>query len=680
MCQNAATSASDPPIIRKRVRSFEQSHGRSFSSSSAQHPSATASTSASATPHEQSQIISYITDVEGDAAYLDRYVKISKVLQFILTEPRKMDQQRKPSDDVQGDFSSVSYFPYDHCMDFLEQPNNDDNNESTISQLVYGGDVWDKGGSDLYVIRQLLDLKRRYPDRVHFLMGNRDINKMRIPQEMGLHDDDNDKSSSSNTQLPRHDGVYWLRNFHQASGGDPDDDSIAPPSTSASDRLRWMLARTMGSPKAFELRRLELQREKRAAALEAVAGVDDKISDEEVVQSYRQSCHPRTGELGNYLAHAHLALRIGELLVVHGALPLTTPILRQVVTDNKSNTSSEVTSNVTSRFWTDLTFAMPWIKNKSGATNPGTAKQSIDSWIAALGDFAKRSLSAWKASADRIGAKSQEENSNEQTPEDIWALRGGYPPEMLEGQLMQYGMGWTPDGKNNPTAVYASWVVDGMPKRFFPKGMHGDHTVEDDEYVQLVEEFFRQSELRLILAGHQPQGDMPLPIRIEYEGGRDATKSTTGNRNSVGWVLCCDTSYSGDTKWFHSSHSEHSGDERENPGRGQHPGFRGEIAVSETLVSMNKTDQILDVRWHGVLNDGTTYESSSLPFSCDTSDETDGSIGTLSQGDWVPKEEDTPHNTRWWTKAHLDDESTLLTTAKGYDVHNCIVQRPHKSR
>jgi hypothetical protein len=88
--------------------------------------------------------ISYITDVEGDADYLKRYVEQSKVLCFRPVSERSDDD-----------------FPYPTCMDF----------QRSTDSLVFGGDMWDQGGRDLYVIRQFLNLKRRCPDRVHFVMG-----------------------------------------------------------------------------------------------------------------------------------------------------------------------------------------------------------------------------------------------------------------------------------------------------------------------------------------------------------------------------------------------------------------------------------------------------------------------------------------------------------------------------
>lgn len=127
-------------------------------------------------------------------------------------------------------------------------------------------------------------------------MGNRDINKMRIVDELvcGIKDE----------ALPHHGGAYWLMR-----GGPPaDPDRSAVPSESAAERVKWMLKMTMGSVDAFELRRNELMRE-RFSIRKAIAvipsrqpehthgdeSIAETISDDEVAQSYIHSCCPVSG-------------------------------------------------------------------------------------------------------------------------------------------------------------------------------------------------------------------------------------------------------------------------------------------------------------------------------------------------------------------------------------------------
>ena len=114
-------------------------------------------------------ILSYITDIEGDKFYLDRYVDNSKIVAWTMITSAEKHKEEEGN--------KYAYpFPYDRRIDFV----------NTNSMLVFGGDLWDKGGFDLYVTRQLLDLKRRYPNRVLWVLGNRDIGKLRILQELGL--------------------------------------------------------------------------------------------------------------------------------------------------------------------------------------------------------------------------------------------------------------------------------------------------------------------------------------------------------------------------------------------------------------------------------------------------------------------------------------------------------------
>lgn len=65
--------------------------------------------------------------------------------------------------------------------------------------FVFGGDVCDRGAGDIRVMRDLVELRERYADRVHLIMGNRDVNKLRLRFELADH---TLKNSLGN--------VYWV--------------------------------------------------------------------------------------------------------------------------------------------------------------------------------------------------------------------------------------------------------------------------------------------------------------------------------------------------------------------------------------------------------------------------------------------------------------------------------------
>lgn len=54
--------------------------------------------------------------------------------------------------------------------------------------FCYGGDCFDRGPGDIRVARLLVGLKRRYPERVFLIMGNRDLNKLRFASELHASD------------------------------------------------------------------------------------------------------------------------------------------------------------------------------------------------------------------------------------------------------------------------------------------------------------------------------------------------------------------------------------------------------------------------------------------------------------------------------------------------------------
>lgn len=156
--------------------------------------------------------------------------------------------------------------------------------------FVFGGDAIDRGARGRAIVRMLLACKRRQPDQLVLLAGNRDINKLRLVTEL-------------DGAPPRH---------------APDDVQRGPRGA----LLRWIFEHTMGAAQAFDFRRQELASEGRATA------------DDDVAESYLEDLAPG-GELTEYLGACQLAWRAGHTLFVHGgvAAPALTQVPRRPVVE-----------------------------------------------------------------------------------------------------------------------------------------------------------------------------------------------------------------------------------------------------------------------------------------------------------------------------------------------------------
>lgn len=373
-----------------------------------------ASSTTDAASNEDKRLISFVTDIEGDKAYLDRFVDISKILEFEAVQPNL-----SPGND---------FFPYDRHIVFKHA-------DIENHMLLFGGDVCDKGGNDLYVIRQLLSLKKRYGDRVQFILGNRDINKMRIVQELGIN-----SSTSPNEKLIPHGGVNWLRNT--GLQGDPvgidkyfstsDEDerkeleSILIPDV-PSERLKWILRKTMGSPDAYEFRYNELLEEKQLIEkMKGNSGDNVEVSDEEVVASFKSSCHPN-GLIGEYLANGKLSFKVGKTLFLHGSMPFSLESVLSNFEQSKSTNIGEMQD-----FWKWLYQYMTPFRNND-------LPETLDQWLHSLNTFHEEQMSAWK---QNITLK--EQDSFHEQPRDLpydvhWSTVGGYQNSHF-GSLCEYSM------------------------------------------------------------------------------------------------------------------------------------------------------------------------------------------------------------------------------------------------
>eukprot|EP00298_Acanthocystis_sp_HF-20_P029455 c8338_g1_i1.p1 GENE.c8338_g1_i1~~c8338_g1_i1.p1 ORF type:complete len:532 (-),score=218.19 c8338_g1_i1:31-1626(-) len=281
--------------------------------------------------------VEFITDVEGNWDYFTSLVQNSPVLSFEQGWKLKLKENCK---------------------------------------LVFGGDVVDKSDGDIRVTKTLLALKKERPNDVFFILGNRDFNKLRFSSEL----QPNERGSNVD--------VYW-DSKHQKYVDYIAEKKLEDNSVST---LKWMLQKTMGCPETFETRRAELTK---------ISGFSKKVSDEDVLQSFRDSVDPNSSDhwMLDYICAGQLALVLDDCIFIHGGIG--TNQLGQV----------------------------PGVE--------GTV-ESVREWVEKLNQFAK----------DQI-----EEFKNQPTyTED--RKRGGE-------KLMDYGV---PNGAKGKTVVYANWLADGNCK------------------------------------------------------------------------------------------------------------------------------------------------------------------------------------------------------------------------
>jgi hypothetical protein len=129
----------------------------------------------------------------------------------------------------------------------------------------------------------MVNLKKRYPDRVHIILGNRDTNKFRLACELYP------------SNLTKQGKAYWVDH------ASPEAEQSAP------ERLKWILSKTMGSPGAFEYRREEL----------GILGQPN--SDDDVVESFLASVRPG-GLMAEYCRLGVVAVVREDVLFVHGGI------------------------------------------------------------------------------------------------------------------------------------------------------------------------------------------------------------------------------------------------------------------------------------------------------------------------------------------------------------------------
>lgn len=153
--------------------------------------------------------------------------------------------------------------------------------------FVHGGDVPDRFEGSQRAVAELLRLAAEAAGRVVLIAGNRDLNKLRLPAELSL------CGLSAPPPVKVDDWKAWLARH--------------PAEYPAAARLRWILARTMGAPDGFELRRREL------------AARGEPADDPAVTASYLTELGPG-GPFRALLNRSTLLARRGNSVFAHAGL------------------------------------------------------------------------------------------------------------------------------------------------------------------------------------------------------------------------------------------------------------------------------------------------------------------------------------------------------------------------
>jgi hypothetical protein len=189
------------------------------------------------------------------------------------------------------------------------------NNEQ--DKVVFIGNMIDHGGYDVKVLETVVDLKERYPERVELIMGNRDINKLRLLFEMKRLD----RSSIENFRIPS-----WHSDFEKYIAQDgveykhgKDEEELVK------DKMflfKFLLTKTMGASKAFENFKRENQMEDDLSVWEEYSSV---LLEKGLDLERDTECGdyaPTEGLLYRYLTNAKLVYFDADshTLYTHGAL------------------------------------------------------------------------------------------------------------------------------------------------------------------------------------------------------------------------------------------------------------------------------------------------------------------------------------------------------------------------
>jgi hypothetical protein len=378
-------------------------------------------------------IVSHITDIEGNGQKFLNIIAASSALEVA---------------------PGAQAFGPSHSLGFRA-------GASVHSQLVYGGDVGDKGPYSLRLLRMLTDFKTRDPDRVHLIVGNREAKMTRILDELP---DSAGPEGQARQRLLQSPPVFWnpskppstfvANEIKKSRLNITNTDFVASLTDSECEvlYLKWMLAETMGCGpikpgqgeggiNTFHMYRQEIAEIRGEGDCSGPGnGNDSDVPEERVLEVLKEELRP-SGAYHKYLTDGVLMHRIGETLFVHGAI---TPMNLGFIPGEPHRVSR------------------------------------VDEWISCLNGWYHRQISDWARGDTRLNSAT--------------AVPGG-------SKLMWYLV------QNPHSVVTTNWYSTALcPFTGEESRMIGP--LEDE-----VVEYLQRSGINRVVTGHQPFSDCPLVLR-----------------------------------------------------------------------------------------------------------------------------------------------------------------------
>jgi hypothetical protein len=400
--------------------------------------------------------LGYVTDVEGNIDYFVKFVQQSKVLEVKHHDNHSL------------------------VLDFRVHPPKE-------LYFVYGGDAVDKGPGDIRLVRALVDLKKRYPSHVYLLVGNRDLNKLRLTAELS----EADMARPVDDIPPPHwdpKAPSWREYLEEKlKERDPKCKSWKELNTRV-NRLQYLLQHTLGCPHTFEFRRQELA---------LLQGVDESaIFDDAVVESFLREVEHPEGSLRQYLECASVAVVLGNTLFCHGAVDI--------------NTMGFVPRDDTK------------FENPPSKPPPKAMIDNVHEWVDALNAHLKKGLEDY-----------------EKRPhfDELRTTRGGESLMALQNRPAMWGRSIISNcyGDGGCITTDHATTIRTDPERVSMEETNPlvFEQVCSDPCDPIVAKWLQKDGIQRIVVGHKPTGDCPAVLSSLYTGVEIASADTSFSDTSA---------------------------------------------------------------------------------------------------------------------------------------------------